>query len=323
MTIDEYILSHSDEEGALLSALNRDANVNLLRPRMLSGHLQGRILKMFCRMLRPRRVLEIGTYTGYATLCMAEGLEEGALIHTLEINDEMEDFIMKYLKQSPHQDKIRVHFGDALNIIPALGETFDLVFIDADKRLYSEYFDLVFPMVRAGGLILADNTLWDGHVVEEHPKDKQTLGILSFNDKIKEDPRIEKLSYLCVTASHDLEKIKKQEIMESTRLSKIERLLQKELSDIFQKQTQAMHGILISVSVVRVSPDLSVARAYLSIFPSDKSKEMLENIRANTKAIRFDLGQRIRKQVRKIPELTFFIDDSLDYIENIDNLLKK
>lgn len=118
MTIDEYILSHSDEEGALLSALNRDANVNLLRPRMLSGHLQGRILKMFCRMLRPRRVLEIGTYTGYATLCMAEGLEEGALIHTLEINDEMEDFIMKYLKQSPHQDKIRVHFGDALDIIP-------------------------------------------------------------------------------------------------------------------------------------------------------------------------------------------------------------
>lgn len=118
MTIDEYILSHSDEEGALLSALNRDANVNLLRPRMLSGHLQGRILKMFCRMLRPRRVLEIGTYTGYATLCMAEGLEEGALIHTLEINDEMEDFIMKYLKQSPHQDKIRVYFGDALDIIP-------------------------------------------------------------------------------------------------------------------------------------------------------------------------------------------------------------
>ena len=114
--------------------------------------------------------------------------------------------------------------------------------------------------------------------------------------------------------------------MESTRLSKIERLLQKELSDIFQKQTQETsktHGVLVSVSVVRVSPDLSVARAYLSIFPSDKSKEMLENIRANTKAIRFDLGQRIRKQVRKIPELTFFIDDSLDYIENIDNLLKK
>ena len=194
ITLDEYILSHSDEEGALLSALNRDANVNLLRPRMLSGHLQGRILKMFCRMLRPRRILEIGTYTGYATLCMAEGLEEGALIHTLEINDEMEDFIMKYLPRSPHKEKIKLHFGDALEIIPTLDETFDLVFIDADKRLYAEYFDLVFPLVRQGGLILADNTLWDGKVLEKpHPSDKQTAGILSFNDKIKEDTRIEKV----------------------------------------------------------------------------------------------------------------------------------
>lgn len=194
LTIDDYILSHSDGEGELLAALNRDANVNLLRPRMLSGHLQGRILKMFCRMMRPKRVLEIGTYTGYATLCMAEGLEEGALIHTLEINDEMEDFIMKYLSRSPHKDKVRVHFGDALEIIPALGETFDLVFIDADKRLYPDYFDLIFPQVRPGGLILADNTLWDGKVLEKpSPSDKQTIGILSFNDKIKEDPRIEKV----------------------------------------------------------------------------------------------------------------------------------
>ena len=150
--IDAYILSHIDEEGDLLSALNRDANVNLLRPRMLSGHLQGRILKMFCRMIRPRRVLEIGTYTSYATLCMAEGMEEGALIHTIEINDEMEDFIMKYLSRSLHKDKIKVHFGDAMEIIPRLDETFDMVFIDADKRLYSEYYDLVFPMVRPGGI---------------------------------------------------------------------------------------------------------------------------------------------------------------------------
>ena len=194
MTLDEYILSHSDEEGELLSSLNRDANVNLLRPRMLSGHLQGRILKMFCRMLRPRRVLEIGTYTAYATLCMAEGTEEDALIHTLEINDEMEDFIMKYLSRSPHKDKIMLHFGDAMEIIPQLDETFDLVFIDADKRLYSEYFDLVFPKVRPGGLILADNTLWDGKVLEKpHPADKQTIGILGFNDKIKADPRVEKV----------------------------------------------------------------------------------------------------------------------------------
>ena len=178
MTLDEYILNHSDEEGALLSALNRDANVNLLRPRMLSGHLQGRILKMFCRMLRPRRVLEIGTYTGYATLCLAEGTEDDALIHTLEINDEMEDFIMKYLSRSPLKDKIKLHIGDAMKIIPELDETFDLVFID----------------VRPGGLILADNTLWDGKVLEKpHPSDKQTIGILSFNDKIKEDPRVEKV----------------------------------------------------------------------------------------------------------------------------------
>lgn len=194
MTLEEYILSHSDDEGDLLAALNRDAHVNLLRPRMLSGHLQGRILKMFCRMLRPRRILEIGTYTAYATLCMAEGLEEDGLIHTLEINDEMEDFIQKYLNQSPHKNKIKLHFGDALEIIPTLNETFDMVFIDADKRSYSEYFDMVFPLVRPGGLILADNTLWDGKVLEKpHASDKQTIGILSFNDKIKEDPHIEKV----------------------------------------------------------------------------------------------------------------------------------
>ncbi|MCF2660084.1 MAG: class I SAM-dependent methyltransferase [Parabacteroides sp.] len=194
MTIEEYILSHSDDEGALLKALERDAHVNLLRPRMLSGHLQGRILKMFCRMMQPRRVLEIGTYTGYATLCLAEGLPEDGLVHTLEINDEMEDFIFKYLNQSPLQEKIRVHFGDAMEIIPQLDEQFDLVFIDADKRLYSAYYDLVFPKVRAGGLILADNTLWDGKVVETIPaSDKQSLGILAFNEKIKQDERVEKV----------------------------------------------------------------------------------------------------------------------------------
>lgn len=192
--IEEYILSHSDDEGELLAALNRDANVNLLRPRMLSGHLQGRILKMFCRMLAPKRVLEIGTYTAYATLCMAEGMAPDGRIHTIEINDEMEDFINKYLDRSPHKEKITVHFGDALEVIPKLEGEFDLVFIDADKRLYSEYYDLVFPMVRPGGLILADNTLWDGHVIEvPRSADKQTLGIMAFNDKIKRDDRVEKV----------------------------------------------------------------------------------------------------------------------------------
>ena len=193
--IEAYILSHTDEEGALLAALTRDANVNLLRPRMLSGHLQGRILKMFCRMMRPKTVVEIGTYTGYATLCIAEGLEEGSLIHTIEINDEMEDFIRKYLSQSPDKDKIRLHIGDAMEIIPQLGETFDMVFIDGDKRMYSEYYDLVFPFVRQGGLILVDNTLWDGKILEENipASDKQTRGILAFNEKIQYDDRIEKV----------------------------------------------------------------------------------------------------------------------------------
>ena len=192
--LEDYILSHIDAEGEMLSTLSRDANVNLLRPRMLSGHLQGRILKMFCRMMRPKRVLEIGTYTGYATHCLAEGLDSDAHVHTIEINDEMEDFINKYLDKSGHSDRITVHYGDAMEIIPALDEQFDMVFIDADKRLYKEYFELVLPKVRQGGLILADNTLWDGKVVEEvHPNDKQTISILAFNKAIAEDQRVEKV----------------------------------------------------------------------------------------------------------------------------------
>ncbi len=194
LNLEEYILSHIDEEGELLQRLNRDAHVNLLRPRMLSGHLQGRILKMLCRMIRPQRILEIGTYTGYATLCMAEGLENNGIIHTIEINDELEDFIRKYLEQSPLKEHICLHIGDAMEIIPQLKDTFDLVFIDADKRLYSTYYDMIFDMVRPGGYIIADNTLWDGKVVEEtFSSDAQTLGILAFNDKIAGDKRIEKV----------------------------------------------------------------------------------------------------------------------------------
>ncbi len=193
-TIDDYILRHSDEEGQLLAALNRDAHVNLLQPRMLSGHLQGRFLKMLCRVARPARVLEIGTYTGYATLCLAEGLPTGGHVDTIELNDEMEDFIRKYLDQSPFRDRVTLHIGDARAVIPTLEGEFDLVFIDADKRHYSAYYDLVFPRVRPGGLILADNTLWDGHVVESPaPTDRQTLGIMAFNDKIKRDERVEKV----------------------------------------------------------------------------------------------------------------------------------
>ena len=192
--MNNYILNHIDEESELLARLNRDTHVNLLQPRMLSGHLQGRILKMFCRMLRPEKILEIGTYTGYATLCMAEALSDTGIIHTIEIDDELEDFILKYFNQSEDKDKIKLHIGDALKIIPELNETFDLVFIDADKRLYSEYYDLVFDKVRQGGMIIADNTLWDGKVLETpHPSDKQTIGIQQFNDKIAKDKRIEKV----------------------------------------------------------------------------------------------------------------------------------
>lgn len=192
--LEEYVLTHIDDEGTLLKQLNRDAHVNLLRPRMLSGHLQGKILKMFCRMIQPRYILEIGTYTGYATLCMAEGASDDAEIHTIEVNDELEDFIMKHLHKSKLKDKIHLHIGDAMQIIPTIDCTFDMVFIDANKRHYIEYYELIFDKVRPGGLIIADNTLWDGKVLEEpHPTDKQTIGILAFNDMLAKDNRVEKV----------------------------------------------------------------------------------------------------------------------------------
>ena len=192
--IEEYILSHIDDESDLLKQLNRDAHVNLLRPRMLSGHLQGKMLKMFCRLIRPRYILEIGTYTAYATLCMAEGADDNAEIHTIEVNDELEDFILKHLHKTKLKDKIHLHIGDAMEIIPRIGCTFDLVFIDANKRHYIEYYNLIFDRVRPGGLIIADNTLWDGKVLDT-PKssDKQTIGILEFNDMLAKDDRVEKV----------------------------------------------------------------------------------------------------------------------------------
>ncbi|MDH6354946.1 caffeoyl-CoA O-methyltransferase [Dysgonomonas sp. PH5-45] len=192
--LEDYVLQHIDEESDLLKQLDRDAHVNLLRPRMLSGHLQGRILKMFCRLLNPRHILEIGTYTGYATLCLAEGAAHDAEIHTIEVNDELEDFILKHLHKSKLKDKIHLHIGDAMRIIPTIDCIFDLVFIDANKRHYVEYYDLIFDKVRSGGLIIADNTLWDGKVLDEpHHTDKQTIGIQIFNEKIAKDERVEKV----------------------------------------------------------------------------------------------------------------------------------
>ncbi|MDR1610688.1 MAG: O-methyltransferase [Candidatus Symbiothrix sp.] len=194
MNLDEYIINHIDEEPPLLASLNRKAHIDLLRPRMIAGHLQGRILKMLVRMYRPQRILEIGTYTGYATLCLAEGLPEDGEIHTIEIDDEMEDFIRNQFDQSDLKNKIHLHIGDALELIPKLEGTFDFVFIDADKRDYCEYYETVYDKVNKGGIILADNTLWSGKVLEEpHPNDKQTIGIIRFNKMIAEDRRIEKV----------------------------------------------------------------------------------------------------------------------------------
>lgn len=194
LNIEQYILSRIDQEGDLLKQLNRDAHVNLLKPRMLSGHLQGRMLKMFCRMVQPKYILELGTYTAYATLCLAEGAVDDAEIHTIEVNDELEDFILKYLHKTKLRDKIHLHLGDAMEIIPKIDRVFDLVFIDANKRHYIEYYNLIFDKVRPGGLIIADNTLWDGHVLEvAKSSDKQTIGIQEFNDMIANDDRVEKV----------------------------------------------------------------------------------------------------------------------------------
>jgi len=194
VSLEQYILNHIDEESEYLKNLNRDAHVNLLRPRMLSGHLQGRFLKMICRMVNPKNVLELGAYAGYSALCMAEALSDDALIHTIEIDDELEDFIQKHIDRNPHGKKICLHIGDAFEIVPGLDTEFDLVFIDADKRDYCGYYDLVFDKVRKGGLIVADNTLWDSKVLEEPvPGDVQTIGILKFNEKIAQDTRIEKI----------------------------------------------------------------------------------------------------------------------------------
>lgn len=193
--IEEYIVSHSDSEPLLLKKLQRDAHLHLLRPRMIAGHLQGRLLKMFVHMICPKHVLEIGTYTGYSAICLAEGLPEGGHLYTIEINDEMEDFIRKYLDQSEQKEKISLLIGDALDIIPTFKDNFfDLVFIDADKRKYWEYFEVVLPKVSTGGFIFVDNTLWNGKVLNEtHFRDPQTKGILDFNDKLANDDRVEKV----------------------------------------------------------------------------------------------------------------------------------
>jgi len=187
-----YADAHTSPESDLLRQLNRNTHAHVLRPRMLSGHVQGRLLSMFSWMIRPRRVLEIGTYTGYSALCLAEGLTDDGRLTTLDNNEELEDFARSYWQQSPLGPKIDFRLGQAADVIPTLTDTFDLVFIDADKLNYALYFDLVIDKVRPGGFLLADNVLWSGKVVEPvKPSDKETRAVLDFNQKIQDDPRVE------------------------------------------------------------------------------------------------------------------------------------
>ena len=191
--IEAYIRQHMDEESDYLKALYRQAHLKLINPRMTSGHLQGRLLKMLVQLARPKRVLEIGTFAGYSALCMAEGLEEGALLHTYEIDDELEDFTRPWIEGSPYGDKVCFHIGNALEEVPQLGEVFDLVFMDGDKRQYMEYYEMILQHTSPGALILADNTLWDGHVVDKaYLNDRQTVAINKFNAFVAADPRVEK-----------------------------------------------------------------------------------------------------------------------------------
>ena len=198
MTLDEYISAHSTPENEVLEAITRDTHVHILNPHMLSGHVQGRVLSMLSHMIRPKRILELGTFTGYSALCLAEGLAEDGRLITIEHNDELEETIRRNLSRSPLCDKIELMIGDAKEILSTfnfqLSTLFDLVFVDADKREYCAYLDLVYPLVPVGGFILADNTLWDGHIIDPaYDKDKQTLGLRAFNDQLKEDDRFEQV----------------------------------------------------------------------------------------------------------------------------------
>lgn len=188
--IQQYAEAHTSAESEVLSAINRDTHARVLMPRMLSGHLQGRVLAMISQMIKPYTILEIGTYTGYSAICLAEGLQKGGKLITLDINEELEDMVRKNFADAGIQSSVDYRIGNALEIIPRLDERFDLVFIDADKENYGNYFDLIIDKVNLGGFILADNVLWSGKVLNSKP-DKDTLSIQRFNQKVHDDQRIE------------------------------------------------------------------------------------------------------------------------------------
>lgn len=192
--LESYVLNHIDAEGDYLYRLYRATNIHTIHGRMASGHLQGRLLMMLVTMIRPRNILEVGTFSGYSAICMAEGLDEGGKVWTFEINDEQEDFTRPWIEGSPVADKIRFIIGDAITEAPKLGVVFDMAFIDGDKRTYVETYEMVMSVLRSGGYILADNTLWDGHVTDHaYDRDHQTVGIRRFNDHVAADKRVEKV----------------------------------------------------------------------------------------------------------------------------------
>ncbi|MBR9859759.1 O-methyltransferase [bacterium] len=193
--LSDYAEAFTSRESDLLAEINRDTHANVLNPRMLSGHLQGRILSLFSKLQKPRNILEIGTYTGYSALCMAEGLAEGGQLHTIDINEELETRLRSYFDRSEYKDQIRLHIGNALEIVPALGKTFDLVFIDADKENYLNYYKMIIDDLPSGALIIADNVLWSGKVVsdKERANDEETKALHEFNSYVNDDERVEQV----------------------------------------------------------------------------------------------------------------------------------
>jgi len=190
--IDDYVVAHSQPEPELLAELSRETWQKILAPRMLSGHFQGRVLSMLSKLIRPKNILEIGTYTGYSALCLAEGLTKGGSLYTIDINEELHDFQRRYFDRSPWASQIVQHTGNALDIIPSLGHSFDLVFIDADKRNYPNYLKLLTPILPSGAVILSDNVLWSGKVVKAVSKDDlDTLALLQYNKLLNEHPKLE------------------------------------------------------------------------------------------------------------------------------------
>lgn len=189
--IEDYCEEHSSEQGELLYRLFRETHLRAVKPRMISGHLQGRFLSMISKMISPKHILEVGTYTGYSALCLAEGLAPDGFLDTIEVDAEMEEIIMKYVGKSPFRNQIRVHIGDALHVIPTLDYTWDLVFIDAEKRGTRLFYDMLVPRMRKGGVLLIDNMLWSGKVVEPIThSDMDTKAIMEFNDYVQNDDRV-------------------------------------------------------------------------------------------------------------------------------------